>query len=146
MGEPSLWISSEAYLQKREKSTNGKSPLPCASTSRIPVSLRHHCPNLSYWAALRFQKPGTLYSTGVSQCDIGATMKIWAQETKSAQKTGAEGEEWSEPWCKCKSKHQYYRCSLSSVLVEWELHSRHCSQWECSGKTIHTLRKVTFLF
>lgn len=103
-------------------------------------------PKFKLLAALRFQKPGTLYSTGVSQCDIGATMKIWAQETKLAQKTGAEGKEWSEPWCKCKSKHKYYRCSLSSVLVEWELHSRHCSQWECSGKTIHTLRKGTFLF
>lgn len=47
--ENSLWILPEAYLWKRDKSTNRKSPLSCASTPRIPLSLRHHCPNLSYW-------------------------------------------------------------------------------------------------
>lgn len=54
-------------------------------------------PKFKLLAALRFQKPGTLYSSGASQCDMGATMKIWIQETKLAQKTEAEGkEEWSE--------------------------------------------------
>lgn len=90
----SLWISSAAYLWKRDKSTIRKSPLPCASTSRIPLSLRHHCPNLSYWLPwgpknqVHFIPLEFRNVTSELQWKSGPRKQTWHRKLKQSKRSG----------------------------------------------------------
>lgn len=139
-----LWISSEAYLWKRDESSNRKSPLFCASTSRIPVSLTHHCPNLSYW--LPWGSKYQAHFIPVEFHNVVSELQ-WKSEPRK------------QSWCR-KLKQKERRSGLSpgvnvnTIGAPWVLcfWTGNCtpdtahSETVLSQKTIHTLGKGTFFF